>query len=749
MCGDSEDNVTDTEVDSQADSFEGMPKLQQLLQFCGLQSKSDMCKFALCSGAFDGAGKLDCINVTCSRCGFDKIWSDPNVGLRRLVVDEDNSIRATAPVEFQSSVKWTRIRSSNKSNPGESQQPSYESVFGTVVQFLDQFERDVFRKFPHHRFTIQRQKAMAAEFERCRGPGWIQSDVDFAMDGEIPPPAGQAIQSDHWSPMTFTCFVQVVSWIKQSSWTSRTSELQLRAAVTVEAADNTVLGSIEPAEGSWWGEIVHLPSPSARASDPEGCLYGIMGFGAQEGDPPQMVARHLLRHRERKTKAFVHISNDKTHDSQAAQTFIDKTIDYIEQHYVKTGTEKFHAWHMHSDNAPSHFKSSQTMNYVTKLPARLATWATSTENKTFGVFWEFGAPGHGKGVWDGIGAWIKRTVRQDIVDHRPGQNKSVLTASGDILSPAHVAEHLKARFDNDEYIQKHLNATINQIVITYTDTREIQRVTTNKYTRMPGMKKTFLFMAVRDEVVLQRPFACWCPPCMKVCAPGDGMDSNYKVMGCTSGLQWKETVIAREDAAGVANARSRTRTHARSLRDQLLGHFMHSNTPVWVAVQNRGEDDLDQYWIGRATGIKVYTEAGSVDRVRYDAGDAEVTVEWFERDLSGGDERRIFKRWNTANADQQKHTFNSTELRAINVSMQLIPPLGGVPLNVVQHEARPARRAAAKQADVHRVQQQTNPLRANPRGLTSVVHKHRAMPEDQLWEIPTGDESRILEFCCP
>ena len=63
---------------------------------------------------------------------------------------------------------------------------------------------------PHHRFTISRQKAMAAEFERNRWPGWVQSDIDFAMDGDIPPPQGRACQSEHWSPMPFTLFVQVV-----------------------------------------------------------------------------------------------------------------------------------------------------------------------------------------------------------------------------------------------------------------------------------------------------------------------------------------------------------------------------------------------------------------------------------------------------------------------------------------------------------------------------------------------------------
>lgn len=227
------------------------------------------------------------------------------------------------------------------------------------------------------------------------------------------------------------------------------------------------------------------------------------------------------------------------------------------------------------------------------------------------------------------------------------------------------------------------------------------------------------------------------------------MGSSYNVSGCSTGLQWRETAIAREDDTGVANARTRSRAHARSLRDQLISHFANkTNKHVWVAVQNRGEDDPDQYWIGRATGISIHKSGGSVGRVRYDAGDAEVTVEWFERDVSGGDERRIFRRWDKAVAGQT-YSFNSVELRAINVSMQLVPPLGGVPLNVVQCEERQPRRAAAKQADVQRVQQLSNPLRANPKGVAYAVHEQHAIPPEQLWEIPSGDESRVLEFCCP
>mmetsp|Transcript_7191 Transcript_7191/g.15759 ORF Transcript_7191/g.15759 Transcript_7191/m.15759 type:complete len:89 (+) Transcript_7191:310-576(+) len=87
------------------------------------------------------------------------------------------------------------------------------------------------------------------------------------------------------------------------------------------------------------------------------------------------------------------------------------------------------------------------MHYLTLLPERLAAWAAHVA-VSIRIFWEFGAPGHGKGVWDGIGAWIKRSVRQDIIDHRP-ERPTIKTESGEIRWPSEVAEHLKARLNTD------------------------------------------------------------------------------------------------------------------------------------------------------------------------------------------------------------------------------------------------------------------------------------------------------------
>ena len=73
------------------------------------------------------------------------------------------------------------------------------------------------------------------------------------------------------------------------------------------------------------------------------------------------------------------------------------------------------------------------------------------------------------------------------------------------------------------------------------------------------------------------------------------MDSNYICRGCVSpDLKWQETTIERTDAAGISNSRARSQNKARDLMKQLQAHFSRSNDPIWVAVQNRGEDDPDQ-----------------------------------------------------------------------------------------------------------------------------------------------------------
>lgn len=156
---------------------------------------------------------------------------------------------------------------------------------------------------------------------------------------------------------------------------------------------------------------------------------------------------------------------------------------------------------------------------------------------------------------------------------------------------------------------------------------------------------------------------------------------------------------------------------------------------------------LCRYWIGRAIRIeKVHDGIGSVEgtagRVRYDIGDCEVAVEWFERDeVSGGQERRVFKRREGHNV----YTFNSTELRliynseagpsAIQLEMSLLPPVGGVPLDTVQHIGS---RASSRLMVVPR---------PNYGSVRRIVQQQRADPPEQLWELSSGSKRAILDHC--
>ena len=71
-------------------------------------------------------------------------------------------LKPGAPVEFQSKLTWTRISASKAKAAGKEKELMHEPRSGTVVEFLDEFEREPMAKFSFHKFTIIRQKAMAA-----------------------------------------------------------------------------------------------------------------------------------------------------------------------------------------------------------------------------------------------------------------------------------------------------------------------------------------------------------------------------------------------------------------------------------------------------------------------------------------------------------------------------------------------------------------------------------------------------------
>ena len=110
------------------------------------------------------------------------------------------------------------------------------------------------------------------------------------------------------------------------------------------------------------------------------------------------------------------------------------------------------------DNAV-HFKSKENMHY----------WSTRKVEFIKAIWIEFGCPGHGKGPWDGLGAMVKTKVTRDIT------NGQCRTPTGRVESQIEVAQHVRATFCTDEWLREHAYMQINEIVVMYLDTSEIDR----------------------------------------------------------------------------------------------------------------------------------------------------------------------------------------------------------------------------------------------------------------------------------
>jgi hypothetical protein len=75
--------------------------------------------------------------------------------------------------------------------------------------------------------------------------------------------------------------------------------------------------------------------------------------------------RAQLRHRVLVTRAFVGITGDKDHDSYAMQHFCNRMMQTLHKESV-LATQHITRFHVHSDNAAAHFKSSKSLDSLTQ-----------------------------------------------------------------------------------------------------------------------------------------------------------------------------------------------------------------------------------------------------------------------------------------------------------------------------------------------------------------------------------------------
>ena len=89
-------------------------------------------------------------------------------------------------------------------------------------------------------------------------------------------------------------------------------------------------------------------------------------------------------------------------DTYSTTAFLNDKLKWISEN---VRDEQFTTLFIHSDNASQHFKNSKTLNWLSKR-------SSSTKRRKGSLSqlkkcqWSFGAPGHGKGVWGGLGGTV-------------------------------------------------------------------------------------------------------------------------------------------------------------------------------------------------------------------------------------------------------------------------------------------------------------------------------------------------------
>jgi hypothetical protein len=375
----------------------------------------------------------------------------------------------------------------------------------------------------------------------------LLSDYDWAENGILE--LARQIQSEYWALVAYSLFISITAFLDVAQWKRRDGALPRGSEVTVEP-EGAPADSVEPARGSYYATVadcgpdgayalldadgVPLASPASRAQLRHRvwrttAFVTVTNEKRHDGVTTQHVLNEQLKHwGERSATAATQEEIAQRLVSAAAAaaaaataaappsptpppatgatattqpTAPQQTADVAQpigvaeaaaptapppqpvpspavqsrrfkQWLLEFDENRFWAWLGHSDNA-THFKSSGMFYY----------WSNVTTKHDFlkHLWISFGCPGHGKGPWDGYGAVIKSYVRNT---NTKGTTR--------ITTPRAAAEAIERHFCTPEYEDKHANAKIQKVVVTFIEAADIPRdVRAPSYSRLVGQKSAF------------------------------------------------------------------------------------------------------------------------------------------------------------------------------------------------------------------------------------------------------------------
>jgi hypothetical protein len=254
--------------------------------------------------------------------------------------------------------------------------------------FLEYFMNQ-FKMIARHRATLARAKFAHQENDRNMLPTDLAIDVDFSENFGYSKKKKVQIQGEHWSGATLTLFICVIMFLCYKTWNAAPMDLKIGQEVSVKVQTNDGGGDV-----FIWGKVTEnqlIMSTTIKVEHIDGI---VRDYPLED-----------IRVRKLVSVPVIIVSDDKKHDSYFVRFFFMNSLLGKEGWLYKQKQEPGLAGRItrifvRSDGAPSHFKQSGTIHYMTFLCVFFGLY----------ILWTYGAPGHGKGTWDGLGGIVKNTA---------------------------------------------------------------------------------------------------------------------------------------------------------------------------------------------------------------------------------------------------------------------------------------------------------------------------------------------------
>lgn len=258
----------------------------------------------------------------------------------------------------------------------------------------------------------------------------------------------------------------------------------------------------------------------------------------------------------------------------------------------------------HSDNAAQHFKNTGAMQYYASL-----TKERGGAGECAYVYC-FGAPGHGKGPYDGIGGRWKSKI-DNCIRSSTTQGRLDYTHSGYIQTVNDVYHALVHHFENADHRNVQL-AGRNPIhkykfFLNTVDNNPIERPADESFITLDGISKHYQITVASEDNVYMRRQSCWCPSCMKtLMQPSSGWSAQHNITGCqslcrshganNSAYEFTKHCCKKITGRNVAEAIR----HRREELNQQSAALAVGEWVIYHGIGADGEEDPDQpLWLGR------------------------------------------------------------------------------------------------------------------------------------------------------